>query len=246
MTVTPSFRDIQSAAIEAVLRELHTCMPAEILRIHSGDHGLQFVDVLPSLQRQVPNEEGELIDESLPLIPMVPVGYPQGGGFFISVPLAVGDIVLLVFAERSLDQWIETARKASKRTVNPGDTGTHTLDGAIALPCGPAPRGELLEGVSAANLVIGKVGAGPAGQIQITAAGQIQLAGSTDFVALAAKVATELARVNDDIAALKAAVSTGLGGVPSAGAGLKTAFDSDTAAVPSSPASVAAANVKAT
>jgi Phage protein Gp138 N-terminal domain len=174
MSITPSILEVQNAFMRAAFSELHTCMPAEIVRVHEGAHKRQFVDVLPGLQRQVYGEDGELVDEALPIVPMVPVGYLQGGGFFISVPLQAGDIVLLVCAERSLDHWLETAKKGSRRAVVPGDVGTHTLEGAVALPCGPAPRAELLEGVDAADLVIARVG-GP--ELRITPDGIVRVVG---------------------------------------------------------------------
>ena len=234
MTVTPSALDIHRATLEADRSELHTCMPAEVVRVHAGPHGRQFVDVLPGLQRRVPNELGELVDEALPIIPMVPVGYLQGGGFFVSVPLAVGDIVTVVFAERSLDSWIETAKKGGKRAVIPGDVGTHTLQGAIVLPCGPSPRDELLQDVHAENLVIGK---DDGVQIHITPDGLIGLGGAepADFVALASKV-------DAFISTLDTLFRTGWVVAPSdGGAALKAAY---AAAFGSPPASVASDVVK--
>lgn len=79
--------------------------------------------------------------------------------------------------------------------------------------------------------------------------GLVHLGGGTaaaDFVALAAKVATELGKISSDLTTLKAATSTGLGGVPVAGGALASAFNTSTAAVPQSHASVAATKVKAT
>jgi hypothetical protein len=236
MTVTPSELDIIRSALDAALAEVHTCMPAEVVRVHAGAHQRQFVDVQPSLQRRAPNEDGQVVDETLPVIPMVPVGYMQGGGFFISVPIAVGDFVLLVFAERSLDQWLQTARKGSQRAITPGDVGTHVLEGAVALPCGPAPRSALLAGVHATDLVIGHVN-GKA-QIHITAAGQVQLGAATDLdaVALAAKVKAQLTT-------LKNAISNAAPTPQDGGAALKAAI---VGALANWPGDMGATNVKAT
>ncbi len=248
MSVTPSELDIIRGALESALAEVHTCMPAEVVRVHAGEHQRQFVDVQPSLQRRAPNEDGEVVDETLPVVPMVPVGYMQGGGFFISVPLAPGDFVLLVFAERSLDQWLQTARKGSQRAIAPGDVGTHTLEGAVALPCGPAPRSALLQGVHATDLVIGHVSGN--GRIQITPTGEIRAGNATghDFVALAAKVDAEIGKLKDDITALKDASATAFGALTTAAGGpaIGTTFNGSVTAVPSAAASVAAAKVKAT
>src|ERR1700761_2138994 len=147
MTITPSIVDVQSAHLAQALSGLHTCMPAEVVRVLDGPNQRQFVDVQPSLQRLVWDEDaGVFVDETLPVVPCVPVGYMQGGGFFVSVPIAVGDFVTLVFAERSLDHWLQVGRKRNGAATPTGDVGTHTLEGAIALPCGPAPRPELLGG----------------------------------------------------------------------------------------------------
>jgi hypothetical protein len=224
---TPSDIRILDDFVRNELSYLNTCMPAEVLRVNTDRHKRQFVDVLPSLKRHAYDEDDRPIVEELPMLYMVPVAYPQGGGCFISVPLAVGDIVTLVFAQRSLDYWIETARKNSQRAVDPGDVGMHVFEGAIAFPCGPAPRPELLADVHAENLVIGKDGGV---QIHITPDGTINLGGATlsDFVALASKV-------DQAIATLKTAIGEGFtavgAGSAASGAAGKTKFDESAAAI---------------
>jgi hypothetical protein len=253
VTVLPSDLDIQVDVIRDELADLHTCMPAEIVGVREGKDARQFVDVLPTLQRVVIDADGIAVNEAYPVIPMVPVGYAQGGGFFVSLPLAVGDIVLLVFAERSLDAWIESARHGAQSAIVPGDVATHSLQGAIALPCGPAPRGSLLTGVDAADVVIGTTG----GTIlqRWKADGSVSLAEGTQFVALANLVATELGRIKDDLTTLVSSISAGLkaGGTSgpgfAGGAVMDTAFQAGLGTpptVPSAPASVAATKTKAT
>jgi hypothetical protein len=244
MSVTVSALDVQDWAMQSALSNLHTCFPAEIVRVHEGAHKRQFVDVLPGLTRAVPNEDGDLINEELPVMTMVPVGYMQGGGFFISVPLAIGDIVTVICAERSMDQWIEVAKKSSKRAINPGDVSTHSLEGGIALPWGPAPRSALLANVSATDLVIGH---DSGARVHIAADGVIHAgdAAGAEFVALADKVATELDRVKQDLTDLAMAVKTGFTNV-----GASTAANGPAAAAaftwqPSTPESVAATKLKA-
>jgi hypothetical protein len=228
-------------------------MPAEIVAVRAGADARQFVDVLPTIQRAVVDADGEQINEAYPVVPMVPVGYMQGGGFFVSLPLAVGDIVLLVFAERSLDAWIESARRGGQTQVVPGDLSMHTLQGAVALPCGPAPRSGLLVGVDAADMVIGTT----SGTIlqRWKADGTVTTAEGTgtDFVALAGKVLTELERVQDDLTTIIAAISDGFTAVGEGGAAsgsaAKTTFEAGLGVpptVPSTPASVAATKTKAT
>jgi hypothetical protein len=251
VTVLPSGLDVQDLFLQQALSDLHTCMPAEIVAVRDGGADKrQFVDVQPMLQRVIIDENGEQQNESLPVVQMVPVAYMQGGGFFISMPLAVGDTVLLVFAERSLDTWIQNAQRASRQPVMPGDLSMHSLEGAIAMPCGPAPRSALLTGVDAADLVV----ATATGTVlaRFKANGQVSIAEGTQFVALANLVATELDRIKGDINSLKSAVSEGFkaGGASgpgfAGGAVMDTAFQALVVGVPSSPASVAATKTKAT
>lgn len=232
MTVIPSELDIQVATLRNEMSDLHTCMPAEIVAVREGKDKRQFVDVLPHLQRAVINEDGEPVDEALPVIQMVPVGYPQGGGFFVSMPLRVGDIVLVVFAERSLDSWIESGAPSKQTPIKPGDLSMHSLEGAIALPCGPAPRSALLTGVDAADLVV----ATSSGTVlqRWKADGQVWLAEGADFVALAGKVDDFIATIDgvfrsdwtpvaqDGGAALKAAYSAAFSTAPPSVAATKT------------------------
>lgn len=245
MSTNVSSLDVQDFALQAALGELHTCMPAEIVRVHEGAHKRQFVDVLPSLTRSVPNEDGEIVDETLPVLSMVPVAYMQGGGFFISVPLAVGDVVLVVFAERSIDQWLEVAKKGSQRAINPGDVSTHSLQGAIALPCGPAPRAALLANVSATDLVIGH---DSGARLHIAANGVIHAGDNqgAEFVALAQKVKAELDRIKTDFTNLTTAVKAGFNAVViPAGGGNGAAGAAAVSFTPSSPGDVAATKLKA-
>jgi hypothetical protein len=251
MTILPSGLDVQQLFIQQAMSDLHTCMPAEIVAVRDGSaDARQFVDVQPMLQRVIIDENGDQQNESLPVVQMVPVAYMQGGGFFISMPLAVGDTVLLVFAERSLDTWIQNAERASKQPVMPGDLSMHSLEGAIAMPCGPAPRSGLLTGVDASDLVV----ATSSGTVlqRYKADGQVSIAEGTQFVALANLVATELDRVKSDINTLKSSTSTALGSINVAAGGafvgttVKGPFDISTAAIASAPASVAATKTKAT
>lgn len=184
---TPEWTELLQLAVESRVFEVHTAMPGQVVAVHSDAKAKrQYVDVKPCLRRCLEADASGALpagstlavfeEEELPVLPRVPVGYPQGGGWFVSWPLAVGDFVTLVFAERSIDRWIATARKSRQQTISTGDVGTHTLDGAIALPCGPAPQPELLEGVSGSELVLGHVSGTPL--LKFAADGTVTLTGS--------------------------------------------------------------------
>ena len=233
MAILPTTLDVQIEIIRDELMDLHTCMPAEIVGVRDGKDARQFVDVLPTLQRVVIDADGLPQNEAYPVIPMVPVGYPQGGGFFVSLPLAVGDIVLLVFAERSLDAWIESARHGSRAAVVPGDVSTHTLQGAIALPCGPAPRASLLTGVDASDVVLGTT----SGTIlqRWKADGTIVLSEGTDPTAMDAAALAK--KVDAYIATMDNMLRTWIPMANDGGTALKTLFEAAFADPPGSTAS---------
>lgn len=180
-------------------------------RVEKYDAARQVADVKPLIQRRITTAEGGEIVESLPVIPDVPVVFPRAGGFFISLPIAVGDRVLLVFNDKSIDKFVT----GEGEDTDPVDVRNQALSDAVALP-GFHPFGEALTGVSTSDIVIGKEGE------------------SQDFVALAAKVLTELQNV---AAAFNGHVH---GGVTSGAATTAPVVASIT------PVSVAAQNVKVT
>lgn len=96
----------------------HTAIPGIVV---SGGGGK--VNVKPSLNRRL--KDGSV--ESLPVIPNVPVWFPRGGGASITWPVKAGDGCLLVFSERSLDEW-----KGGGGEFTPDDPRRNGLSDAIA------------------------------------------------------------------------------------------------------------------
>ena len=78
-------------AVKDMLKDIHTCMPGKIEAV-SGT----TADVLPLLKNP-------FTGQAYPVISGVPVLMNEDTCF--SVTLAVGDLVLLVFSERSLENW---------------------------------------------------------------------------------------------------------------------------------------------
>lgn len=125
-TDSPGLPTVIREAISARLVDVHTAMPG---RVESYDAAGQTADVQPQLKRVVRSATGERTAEELPVIPSVPVGFPGGGGFFVSFPLAVGDTGLLIFSEYSIDRW-----RTQGEQVDPADERRHGLSGAIFVP----------------------------------------------------------------------------------------------------------------
>lgn len=92
--------------IENALKEIHTSMPGII---ESFDSSKQIATVRPAIKRvfkAVDNEKEILIPTELPMLINVPVIFPRSGDFYITFPVNKGDECLIVFSERSIDNWL--------------------------------------------------------------------------------------------------------------------------------------------
>lgn len=88
-------------------KEIHTAMPGII---ESFNPELQTASVQPAIKRMFKTDDGEvelISPENLPLCINVPVIFPRGGGFSLTMPVKAGDECLLIFCERSIDLWHE-------------------------------------------------------------------------------------------------------------------------------------------
>lgn len=111
--------DIIRNANANALEDVHTCAPGRVVSVNGGR-----VNVKPLLNRRL--RDGRT--EEMPVVPDVPVWFPSGGGASITWPISNGDGCLLIFAERSIDEW-----KGSFDEEAPDDPRRHQLADAIAL-----------------------------------------------------------------------------------------------------------------
>ena len=103
------------------IADMHICMPAKILEY---DYTKQKAKVQPALNQKY--NDGEVIE--LPVIHNVPVMHPASGGASITFPVNVNDTVLLVFSEKSLEEWLLNGKQ-----ITPDDPRQNNLTDAIAL-----------------------------------------------------------------------------------------------------------------
>lgn len=94
--------------------------------IESFDPGTQTATVQPALNMKI-NLGDEVRQQPLPVVQNVPVVLPfaQGAGLLLTLPLAPGDECLLVFADRALDNFIQSGGVQC--------AGAGTEDGTMAL-----------------------------------------------------------------------------------------------------------------
>lgn len=221
--------------IDARLAELHTCMPAKVVKV---DVAAAKCDVQPLLKRTY----GDETTVKLPVITNVPISFYRAGKSFISLPVHVGDIVELRFAERSLDIWLEKGGE-----VDPLDPRKFDLSDAIAYP-GVYPYNDPPAGATANDIIIKNdqtvFTIKPDGNLIVNSSNSIELlsnliklTGDSDAIALASKVMTELQKIQTWAASHTHLYSPGPGGPTPSG---------PAAPVLAVPTAVASTKVKAT
>jgi len=120
----PSLAKLLQMAIDGRLCDVHTSMPGIV---KSYDRATQTVKVQPALRRKY--VDGKIVD--LPIINQVPVVFPRAKGKWVHFDLEEGDVVTLLFSERSLDTW-----KQKGGLVSPDDPRKFHLSDAYAIPGG--------------------------------------------------------------------------------------------------------------
>lgn len=144
-----SLEDLLDRFRGSIAEEIHTAVPG---RVESYDAAAQVADVTPMVRRSMPRADGTRASETLPTIRAVPILWPRAGSWFVHMPLAAGDFVLLVMCERDPARWRVTGELS-----DPIDRRSHHLSHAIGIP-GVYPRTKALAPTStpADALVLGR------------------------------------------------------------------------------------------
>jgi hypothetical protein len=129
MSVTPTWAEAIQQMISRALLKLHTTVPGVV---QAYDAATQMADVLPlpRWQASLPGQVRSLVE--LPVLPDVLVCHLRAGDKGVHVPLAEGDLVLLVMCGRALTIWRQQSNPA--RTYDPGYLEPMPLAGAICIP----------------------------------------------------------------------------------------------------------------
>ena len=115
-------------AIQRAMLNLHTAMPCVVKSVTIDDNSTT-VTVTPAI-KQIEGAKHVAIPD-LTGVPVITPG-SQTGGLFLTVPLAPGDEGLLVFAERSIDNWQE--KGGVQPPAQPIVARSHSLTDAFFIP----------------------------------------------------------------------------------------------------------------
>jgi len=118
----PSLPHTLNIAMKSMLNEIHTAMPGTI---EQYDYTTQKANIQPSLQRKY--RDDSIV--KLPVLVNVPIIWPRTSEGGISFPLKRGDSCLIIFSERSLDEWLTLGKLCT-----PSDIRRFDLSDGIAIP----------------------------------------------------------------------------------------------------------------
>lgn len=165
---TPLFAEALDAFVSSYTSRIRVALPASVQAYNAAT---QRCDVQPLIQDGYYDSTNTRIPERLPVITGVPVVFPGAGGFRVTFPVAVGDVVLLVFSSSSLDKWLA----GNGAEVDPIDDRRHHITDAVAIP---GLRAAPLGTAAPSTMSMGKDG-GPTIEVSAT---DVQIGGSNALV----------------------------------------------------------------
>lgn len=190
--VEPTLASMILRAITGRVGEVHTAAPG-IVQSWNPTTGTAAVKMALNQNYLLNDNTRQTVPG--PVLHDVPVWYPRGGGFHQAWPLTAGDEVLLIFAERSIDEWLV---KGGQVTPRPGHM--HDTSDAIAL-AGLNNATRPIPGMNATEMTIGT----DDGTVDIRlnlATGAVSIKAAT--VTLAGPAGHPVGRVGDKIQILPA------------------------------------------
>ncbi len=166
METNYTFEEILNTAIKEQQKDIHTALPARVLKF---DAAKQTVDVQITIKRRF-TDKGDVF---YPPLLEVPLQELRAGGFAITMPVSVGDTGLLVFIERSIDEW-----QVNGAEQVPEDVRMHSVSDAVFFPTLHTDRNPIKN--HSKNLEIRTESAN--GKISITPSGKIEIEKDGDKV----------------------------------------------------------------
>lgn len=118
----PSLLDAIDVMMDAKVAAMNTALPGEVLKY---DASTGKAEVRPLIRLKY--ADGTTLTP--PVIVNVPIVMPRTQGGSLTLPVAAGDKVLLIFAQWSIDRWLSEGGE-----VDAGDARAHAMSDAFAIP----------------------------------------------------------------------------------------------------------------
>lgn len=128
MAESRELSDILERVSRSALAHVHTSCPAKVTKFDPLANTVD-VELVTKADFYDPETRERDFDEKPSTIGNVPVIWPRGGGYVMTLPLAAGDFVWLMFSEQALGEWRTTGQ-----TSEPADARRHSIGYPFALP----------------------------------------------------------------------------------------------------------------
>lgn len=158
-------------ALESRVADIYTNMVGKVVTYYPES---QTADIQPVIRRRIAKENGEPVQEDLPMIPNVPILFPRSGLVGIVFDLQAGDHVALLVLTAAITAW-----RQSGDTADAADVRLHHPGNCLALP-GLGPSSGPMTFYESGNLVL------ECPQFIVLGAG------ASEFAAVASKVQADL------------------------------------------------------
>lgn len=133
--------------VQNAVLSLRTLTIAKVLKVLP--HG--WVEVDPQIQMVVRDPKtGVETPRSISPLARVPVGFFKAGGFLMTLPMASGDEGIVLFSDRSLDQWKTTGKKGPPREAR-----FHDLSDGVFIPF-PTSKPGAIQGYNTTDAYFGR------------------------------------------------------------------------------------------
>jgi len=132
--------DALRTAIQGEISELWTAMPGIV---NSVDFTKMTCTIQPAIRGLYTNFKGVQTWVDLPLLLDVPIVFPAAGGFVLTLPLAEGDEVLVVFGARCIDAWYQNGGNQNVQV----ELRMHDLSDGFCIP-GPRSLPKVIPAIS--------------------------------------------------------------------------------------------------
>jgi len=132
-------------ALDTQQSKMWTAIPAIVVDV---DLSAQTLSAQPSIQAVVRDKDNKTTNVTLPVLINVPIVFPRGGGFALTLPVAAGDEVLIVFASRCIDAWWQSGGVGVQV-----EQRMHDLSDGFAI-LAPTSQPKKLSGVSSTSVQV--------------------------------------------------------------------------------------------
>lgn len=132
----------QRYALQGLQSQMWTAMPAIVQSVNLQ---AMTVECTPAIQGVITDSNGVKSYVTMPPLVDVPICFPSAGGFSLTLPIAIGDEVLAVIANRCIDSWWQ-----SGGIQQPIELRMHDLSDGFAIP-GPRSQPRVVPNINTTN-----------------------------------------------------------------------------------------------